>query len=708
MKILETSADLEQRRLAALWALDIVDTLEETGFNDLVAEVSETCNTPISLISLVDSDRQWFKARIGVEVQETARDIAFCDHAIRSPDVFVVEDATRDTRFLANPLVTDDPGIRAYAGAPLTTHDGLRIGTLCAIDTRPKVWTPRELRCLERLSRVAMMMIEARVGTQVADAHAQNLEALRRGDQQYRTIIAAMREGVVLQDRSSVIVESNTHAARLLGLTHDQLLGRGSMDPRWSIVDADGAPLPAELQPSMQCLQSGKPVLDFILGVNLPEGNRRWLTVNALPIFEGDDPVPAKTLTTFADITQLKLQEVQLTEAAAEAERASAAKSTFLANVSHEIRTPLNGVISLARALSRQPMAERQREMVDIIVHSGETLERILNDLLDIAKIEASRMELEIAPFDLHGEIQICTDLMRLKADGKGVAFEVDFAPGTEGHFLGDALRLRQVVANLISNAIKFTDRGTVRVLVEVQAPPAGNADHLLTVSVEDTGIGLEPDVLPRLFERFVQGDDTVTRRFGGTGLGLAICRNLITLMGGHIDAEPRPEGGSRFFFTIPLRLAETPASASPVALHDAHGELAERGLRILLVEDHPVNRRVVELLLEPLQVSLDEAENGVQGLDLFRQGDFDLVLMDMQMPVMDGLSATLEIRAWEAREGRQPTPIVMMTANASTDHRRQALAVGADGFITKPVTPESIYGGIETALAPARLSAMA
>jgi PAS domain S-box-containing protein len=708
MKILEPSEDLEQRRLAALWSLNILDTADEPGFNDLVAEVSETCNTPISLISLVDSDRQWFKARVGLDVTQTPRDIAFCNQAIKASAVFVVEDAARDPRFVGNPLVTEDPGIRAYAGAPLTTHDGLRVGTLCAIDTRPRVWTPRELRALERLSRVAMMLIEARVSTQVAGAHAQNLEALRRGDQQYRTIIAAMREGVVLQDRSSVIVESNTHAARLLGLTHDQLLGRGSMDPRWSIVDADGAPLPAELQPSMQCLQSGKPVLDFILGVNLPEGNRRWLTVNALPIFEGDDPVPAKTLTTFADITQLKLQEVQLIEAAAEAERASAAKSTFLANVSHEIRTPLNGVISLARALSRQPMAERQREMVDIIVHSGETLERILNDLLDIAKIEASRMELEIAPFDLRSEIQICTDLMRLKADGKGVGFEVEFAPGTDGHFLGDALRLRQVVANLTSNAIKFTDRGTVRVLVEVQAPLPLGADRLLTVTVEDTGIGLAPDVLPRLFERFVQGDDTVTRRFGGTGLGLAICRNLITLMGGEIDAEPRPQGGSRFFFTIPLRQAELPAATSPVARTEPQSPLAERALRILLVEDHPVNRRVVELLMEPLQVTLDQAENGVEGLELFRQGQFDLVLMDMQMPVMDGLSATLEIRAWEAREGRRPTPIVMMTANASSDHRRQALAVGADGFITKPVTPESLYGGLEAALVPVKQAATA
>ncbi|MBU4433227.1 MAG: response regulator [Alphaproteobacteria bacterium] len=708
MKSLEATAEYERRRLAALWALDILDTFEDPGFNNLVAEVSETCGAPMALISLVDADRQWFKAKLGIEIQQTPRDIAFCDHAIRSASLFVIEDATLDARFAENPLVTGQPGVRAYAGAPLTTVDGLRIGTLCAMDTQPKIWTPRELRCLERLSRVAMMMIEARVGANIAGSHARDLENLRRGDQQYRMIIAAMREGVVLQDRASVIIEHNANAARLLGLTSDQLVGRSSLDPSWSLVDVDGLPLAVDQQPSMQCLATGKPVLDFILGVNLPQDGRRWLTVNALPIFEDDGPEPAKTLTTFADITQLKLQEAQLIETAAVAERASAAKSTFVANVSHEIRTPLNGVIGLAKLLSRQPMPDRQREMVDIIVHSGETLERILNDLLDIGKIEASRMELEVAPFDLRAEIQTCTDLMRLRAEGKGVKFDLVFAPDIDGFYLGDALRLRQVVSNLTANAIKFTDRGAVQVRVEVHAALPDAADRRLTVTVDDTGIGLAPEILPRLFERFVQGDDTVTRRFGGTGLGLAICRNLVALMGGQIDAQAREGGGSRFCFTIPLRLAPPSAAAPAITENDPRALMPDRAPRILLVEDHPVNRRVVELLLEPLQVSLTMAENGAEAFDRVRQEGFDLVLMDMQMPVMDGLSATTRIRQWEAREGRAPTPIVMMTANASADYRRQALAVGADGFITKPVTPESLYAGIDAALSPSPAAATA
>jgi PAS domain S-box-containing protein len=695
MLILDTAPDLERRRLAALWALDILDTLDEDGFNDLVAEVSETCDTPISLISLVDTDRQWFKARVGIDSQETPRDIAFCNHAIQTPALFVVEDATQDPRFLDNPLVTGALGIQAYAGAPLTTVDGLRIGTLCAIDTRPKRWTPRELRCLERLSRVAMTMIETRAGARVAVAQIQTLEDLRRSDQRYRTIIAAMREGVVLQDKASIIVEHNAHAALLLGMTSDQLAGRSSADRDWSLVTAEGAPLTVDQQPSMQCLRTGKPVLDFMLGVNLPNGEQRWLNVNSLPIFEGDDPTPAQTLTTFVDITQLKRQEVALIEALAAAERASAAKSTFLANVSHEIRTPLNGVIALAKALSRLNMPDRQREMVDIIVHSGESLERILNDLLDIAKIEASRMELEIAPFDLVAEIHTCTDLMRLRADGKGIAFDVAFSPEANGFFLGDALRLRQVVANLTANAIKFTDSGGVSLIVEVETLSA--EDCRLKVTINDTGIGLDPDVLPRLFERFVQGDDTVTRRFGGTGLGLAICKTLVVLMGGEIEARARPEGGSSFAFSLPLRRAEAPAAAAPE--QGAPALRVDQHLRVLLAEDHPVNRRVVELLLEPHQVELVMAENGAEAFAKFSESQFDVVLMDMQMPVMDGLSATANIRRWEAAMQRPPTPIVMMTANASTDHREQAMVAGADGFITKPVTPDSLYAGIDAAL---------
>ncbi|ALL12548.1 hybrid sensor histidine kinase/response regulator [Caulobacter henricii] len=697
MVILDSVPDLEKRRLAALWALDILDTIEEEGFNDLVTEVSETCGTPISLISLVDADRQWFKARIGIEDQETPRDVAFCSHAIQTPSVFVVEDATQDPRFSDNPLVTGVTGIMAYAGAPLTTVDGLRIGTLCAIDTRPKAWTPRELRCLERLSRVAMALIEARAGAQIAAAQIQTLEDMRRSDQRYRTIIAAMREGVVLQDRASVIVEHNAHAARLLGMTEDQLTGRSSADPDWSLIDGDGKPLPVDQQPSMQCLSTGKPVLDFMLGVNLPHEERRWLNVNSLPLHDGDDLT--QTLTTFVDITQLKLQEAALIEAVDTAERASAAKSTFLANVSHEIRTPLNGVIALAKALSRLEMPDRQREMVDIIVASGETLERILNDLLDIAKIEASRLELEIAPLDLKAEILTCTDLMRLRADSKGLAFDVQFSPEADGPFLGDALRLRQVVGNLTANAIKFTDSGKVTVRVEVS--PASGDDCQLTITVDDTGVGLDEAVLPRLFERFVQGDDTITRRYGGTGLGLAICKNLVTLMGGEIDARALPGQGSSFTFSIPLKRASAPdTAAAPTLWSDVSTPKPGQSLRVLLAEDHPVNRRVVELLLEPLEVELVMAENGAEALERFGQSPFDLVLMDMQMPVLDGLSATADIRTWEAAQQRPPTPIIMMTANASPAHRDQAIAAGANGFITKPVTPDTLYAGIDAALA--------
>ncbi|OYX95926.1 MAG: hypothetical protein B7Y78_04360, partial [Caulobacter sp. 35-67-4] len=417
--------------------------------------------------------------------------------------------------------------------------------------------------------------------------------------------------------------------------------------------------------------------------------------VNSLPIFEGDGPTPAQTLTTFVDITQLKRQETALIEAVAAAERASAAKSTFLANVSHEIRTPLNGVIALAKALSRLDMPDRQREMVGIIVNSGESLERILNDLLDIAKIEASRMELEIAPFDLAAEIQTCTDLMRLRADGKGIAFEVAFSSEAKGFFLGDALRLRQVVANLTANAIKFTDSGGVSLTVEVE--PLAADDCRLTITVNDTGIGLDADVLPLLFERFVQGDDTFTRRFGGTGLGLAICKNLVTLMGGKIEARALPERGSSFAFSVPLRRAEAPAAAASES--SAPAVRTDRRLRVLLAEDHPVNQRVVQLILAPHGADVVVVENGALALEAFKSGQFDLVLMDLQMPVMDGLTATRAIRAHEEAGDFARTPIVALSASAMASHQREALQAGADLHLSKPITALGLVAGIHQAL---------
>ncbi|MBC7166665.1 ATP-binding protein [Phenylobacterium sp.] len=384
------------------------------------------------------------------------------------------------------------------------------------------------------------------------------------------------------------------------------------------------------------------------------------------------------------DVTERLAAEAEMAAAREAAEAANRAKSDFLANMSHEIRTPLNGVIGVAAALARTPLRDDQREMVSLIERSGAALEGIVSDVLDLSKIEAGRLRLDETPFDLRAELGLVIDVFRLRAEEKGLDFRVVWEPGAEGGLVGDPLRLRQVLTNLLSNAVKFTARGGVSVTV-------GCAQGHLSISVADTGVGFDALAARQLFQRFSQADGTITRRFGGTGLGLAISRSLVELMGGGISAESEPGVGSTFRFRLPARRAPL----GPVAGRGAPetGDLMERlvGRRVLLAEDHPVNRRVVELILAPFGVELTIAEDGRAALERLAVERFDLVLMDMQMPVLDGLAATRELRLREAATGAPRTPVLMLSANAMRQHREEAQAAGADRHVAKPVTAQAL-----------------
>jgi CheY-like chemotaxis protein/anti-sigma regulatory factor (Ser/Thr protein kinase) len=377
----------------------------------------------------------------------------------------------------------------------------------------------------------------------------------------------------------------------------------------------------------------------------------------------------------------------------------------FVANMSHEIRTPLNGVIGTAGALARTDLTPAQHEMLDLVQSSGQVLERMLSDILDQAKIESGAFQLQIARFDLRPAVEAAAELMRARADEKGVGFHVTYGDAADGAFEGDAVRLKQIVSNLASNAIKFTHAGEVRILVDV-TDGEGADPARLRIEVSDTGIGFDTEAAERLFGRFVQADGSTSRQFGGTGLGLSISKTLVELMGGSISATSEPGVGSCFIAEIPLSRAQSLAdyrrqrarAAEPAdGLSDLNACLA--GLRILLAEDHPTNQRVVQLILGPVGIDLTIVENGRDAVDAFQREHFDLVLMDMQMPLMDGLAATREIRRHESAAGAPRTPIAMFTANAMDEHRAMAAAAGSDHHIPKPITPESLLAGIVAAL---------
>ena len=416
------------------------------------------------------------------------------------------------------------------------------------------------------------------------------------------------------------------------------------------------------------------------------------------------------------DVTERMRAQAAMREARVEAETANRAKSEFLANMSHEVRTPLNGVIGVVGALARTELTPPQREMVELIQSSSAMLERLVSDILDISKIEAGQVALEVRRFDLGAAFSSVFDVARIRAEEKGLVFHVRQGETARGLFTGDSVRLKQVLGNLLSNAVKFTARGAVTVIVEVDEPDAPDQPALLRLEVNDTGVGFDADKTASLFHRFSQADTSITRRFGGTGLGLSISKALVEMMGGQIWATSRPGEGSTFSLTLPLlrsvpltRYDRDLAAAEPGPRPDTAEPLGDdlpSSVRILLAEDNLTNQKVVELILTPFGVDLVIVENGARAIEAIQMTRFDLVLMDMQMPVMDGLAATRALREFEQAHPTRPrTPVAMLSANAMPHHCDEATEAGADLHIAKPVTPQALIAGIGQALA---LSGMA
>jgi PAS domain S-box-containing protein len=394
------------------------------------------------------------------------------------------------------------------------------------------------------------------------------------------------------------------------------------------------------------------------------------------------------------DVTERLRIQGEMAEARDAAQAANKAKNDFLANMSHEIRTPLNGVIGLAAALGETPLTPKQAEIVAMIRRSGETLERLVSDILDVSKIEAGQMTIQPQAFELNTLLDGVLDVTRLRAQDKGVAVRLELSPTAKGGFLGDRVRIGQVLSNLLSNAVKFTDEGEVIVRVDVKAGGEGPAARLC-FEVEDTGVGFDAEKAEIIFERFSQADSTITRRFGGSGLGLSISKTLVEMMGGEITARSSPGEGSLFRVVLPLSRTQLDQGADVQAPRSV---AQSEGLKVLLAEDHPINQRVVQLILEPCGADVTVVGNGAQALEAMASDVFDVVLMDMQMPVMDGLAATRAIRAREA-EGRR-TPIIMLSANAMDSHRKEALQAGADLHVAKPVTVAALLDGIGQVMA--------
>jgi PAS domain S-box-containing protein len=657
--------------------------------------------------------------------------------------------------------------------------------------------------------------------------HAEN--ALRESEERFRTMVDSLADGVVLQMADLSIATCNASAERITGLTADQMIGRAPRPAGLTIVKEDGTRFDLAEHPSIVALRTGQPS-SRMLGARHGTGETRWMSVNTRPLFRSGERAPYAALSSIIDVTDRVRAEGAERRAREAAEAANRAKSEFLANMSHEIRTPMNGVLGMLELALDTDLTRAQREYVEVALGSAESLLEVINQILDFSKVEAGRLELHEEAFSLDACLESALEPLALRAHRKGLELAVRIRPELPDALIGDAMRLRQVLTNLVGNAIKFTTHGEVVVTVEHDESGKGELLHFV---VRDTGIGIPAEKQHLVFDAFTQADGSITREFGGTGLGLSICARLVDLMGGRIWVESAPGRGSAFHFTARFKLG-MPSAAAPVpppldltgvrvlvvddnatnrfilqemltswgmrcqlaegaaqalnALYEAHrvgspfrlllvdGHMpridgftlvehvrqtstlagstvlmltsAERdgavarcrelgvasyllkpirgmelrsaiavalgaaphpsarrtrfsrsisgegqaSLRVLLAEDNPVNQKLTVSTLEKWGHSVVIAEDGHAALDALETGTFDLVLMDVQMPRMDGLRATALIRERERATGSPRIPIVAMTARTMSGDRERCLEVGMDDYLPKPLDIASLF----------------
>ena len=517
----------------------------------------------------------------------------------------------------------------------------------------------------------------------LVEAEQKKLDQRLRDQQFYtRSLIESNIDALMTTDPSGIITDVNKQMEALTGCTRDELIGA----PFKSYFTD-----PERAEAGIKLVLSEKKVTDYELTACALDGMQTVVSYNATTFYDRGRTLQG-VFAAARDVTEQKRVEAELQQAKAVAETASQTKSDFLASMSHEIRTPLNAIIGIADLLAKTPLSPEQNKYVQIFRRAGDSLLNLINDILDLSRVETLQLELERTGFSLSDLVEKVREVVAIRAHEKGLALVCEVAPTVPNGLIGDPTRLRQVLLNLLGNAIKFTESGEVALRVTPDADSA--VPGALRFAISDTGIGIPGEKLDAVFERFTQADSSTTRRYGGSGLGLTISKQLVELMGGTIQVESCVGRGSVFSFAVPLEIWEGATQRTTVPV-GADPDQPLPALSILLVEDSPDNRTITMAYLRDTPYCVEIAENGAVACEKFAAGRYDLVLMDRQMPVMDGLTATRAIRAWEVANQHPPTPIIALTASALKGDQEKCLAAGCTAYLTKPIKEEVLLQAI-------------
>jgi len=662
----------ERRRLTALRAIDPEESRD--AFERIAKLAMRIAGAPVGLVALSDGRRLWQGVSGEALTSPPEHLAAFVDLLMQGDAPIWIDDAAEMAWCAEAPIAVGDGVLKFQAGAPILLPSGYRAGGVMVFGHEGRRY---DADLAADLAELAAFVADERERRRM-------LNALSRSEHRLK----------LAMEIADVSVWELDFRRRELAGGGAKSLYEGHVDFNKLTEDnfANIHPLDRPKAKALwdQHLKDGTPYR-LTYRMTPPGGSETWVHA-ATEAIRGPAGGLERVVGVIRNVDAEKRGELALAQARDEADAANQAKSAFLATMSHEIRTPLNGVLGMAQAMAGDGLSDVQRERLGVIRQSGEDLLAILNDLLDLAKIEAGKLELEEVEFDLGEVVRGAHSTFTALANKKGLSFALDIDESAQGRYRGDPTRLRQVLYNLASNALKFTEQGEIRVT-------AVRDGDVLCLEVADTGIGIPEDRLALLFERFIQADASTTRRFGGTGLGLAICGQLVELMGGVVKAESTVGKGSSFKVRLPLpRVGEAQSGPADepaaVSLDDGHLEL-----RVLAAEDNSVNRLVLKTLLHQIGIEPVVVENGAEAVAAWGRERWDVILMDVQMPVMDGITATRAIRERETAEGLPRTPIIALTANAMAHQAAEYRAAGMDGHVAKPIQVRNLVEALQAVI---------
>ncbi len=674
-------------RLKEVVSYGLLDTAPERDFDRLAQLLALSCGTPIALVSLIDDKKQWLKAMVGLHQQEVPLADTFCQYTLKDKQYLEIEDARKHPLLKDSRFVREDDGIRFYAGQPLFSKKGYVIGTVAVADYLPRKMLPSQRKILALVAEEAEQLMESKKKNRLlGDTLEQVLKEkiastkakLRQTSLDFDKLHEAINQICLLIKVSTKgnVLYFNKNFEETAGISPAILKGKPLSKVFVEFQEQDAEKLISKI------LDEGK--YSTLLSIAGKE-NTKWVQATFYRI----KGAHASTHTIWIignEITPIMEEKNKLEKANILSQSLNQYKDQFIANISHEVRTPLSAILGFSELLLLRVEDQKSKEYLQSIILAGKGLLLLINDLLDISKLESKSFQFQKSPMDVVEVVHHAIAMFIPKIENKGIKLIFDPTPNLSLGVLGDKNRLLQVLINLIGNAVKFTEKGEIQVILGMEELASDSVRVWLTV--KDTGVGISHEKLPYIFDRYYQAHMGENGGYGGTGLGLNICKSIIELQGGQLQVESEVGKGSSFRFYIDYKTA----NAQVLVDQEGNGEeLVLPNCQILLIDDSLLNQKLICAFMEGTSVKIDVAKNGKEGLEKFKSKDYDLVLTDLQMPGVNGFSFAQAIRT----EIRSNVPILGISAQSMEEAKVGCLAAGMNDYLTKPITRKTLFGKI-------------